>query len=197
MPVWIRKFEMSGTVSLPVFENECHTLLCEWCSRNYTNPCHDHTVAPLWARNNFPAALSPHFFQLKERWRVGGHPAWSHWCLSPTNCFKNPFLSPNNCSAVEIWEWESAGRWSLVTSCTSQCHAWGKGSGGGLRVPSLCPGAVLRVSGQGEMLLQLSQLQWTRKCCFPSLLSKLPSFLGSQQSHPPLGTPAWPYWGFW
>lgn len=188
---------MSGTVSLPIFENEYHTLLCERFSRNDTNPYHDLTVAPLWAGNNFPASLCPHFFQFQERWRVEGHPGWCHWCLSPTNCLKTPFLSPNNCSKVEIWEWESAGWCFLVTSCSSQCPAWVEGSGGGLRVPSLCPGAVFGLSEQGEMMLQLSQLKWTGKCCFPSVLSKPPSFLGSQQSHPPLGTPAWPYWGFW
>lgn len=187
---------MSGTVSLPVFENQCLTLLCEWCHRNDTNPCHDLTAAPLWAGNNFPAALCPHLFQLQEGWRVEGHPGWSHWCLSPTNCLKIPFLSPDNCSKVEIQEWESASWWSLVTSCSSQCHAWVEGLGRA-QCPIPLPWGSFGVSGQGEMMLQLSQLKWTRKCCFPSLLSKPPSFLGSQQSHPPLETPAWPYWGFW
>lgn len=84
---------MSGTVSLPVFENQCLTLLCEWCSRNDTNPCHDLTAALLWAGNNFPAALCPHLFQLQEWWRVEGHPGWSQWCLSPQTAWKSLSLA--------------------------------------------------------------------------------------------------------
>lgn len=67
-----------------------------------------------------------------------------------------------------IWECGSAGRWSLVMSGSSQRRARLEGSGGGLRVPSPCPWALFGLSGQGEMMLQLSQLQWARKRCFPS-----------------------------
>lgn len=140
---------MSGTVSLPVFENQCVTLLCEWCHRNDTNPCHDLTAAPLWAGNNFPAALCPHLFQLQEGWRVEGHPGWSHWCLSPTNCLKIPFLSPDNCSKVEIGseKVQVDGPWwpPALPSAMPGWRVWG-----GLRVPSLCPGAALGCLGRGR-----------------------------------------------
>lgn len=186
MPVWIRKFSMSGTVSLPVFENECHTLLSEWCSRNGTNPWHGLAVAPLRAGKNFPAALGPHLFQLQERWGLEGHPGWSWWCLSPTNCLKNHSFCSNSCSKMEIWEWESAGRWSLVMSCSSQHRAQLRALGEGWGSPPSALGSawVLWAGGGGAAAFTAPMGQ---EMLFSLWLSKPPSFLGSQQSHPPWG----------
>lgn len=130
---------MSGTVSLPVFENEYHTLLCEWCSRNYTNPCHDLTVAPLWAGNHFPAALCPHFFSAPGTMESGRSPidvcppqtAWKTLSLAQTIAQRwrfesekvqvnGPWWHPAPPSATPVWRALGEG-WGSPPSALGQC----------------------------------------------------------------------------
>lgn len=71
-----------------------------------------------------------------------------------------------------------------------------QGSGGGLRVPSLCPGQCLGCLGRGRWCCSFHSSNGPGNAVFP-LTFQTTVILGKPAKPPPLGMPAWPFWGFW